>query len=396
MEKDKLMDKACWTPKEITSRMDLMIKSGQDVNEEFYRDITPITAEYLDTPIGSISSISSELLYKDKLEHFGVMWGYKRNNYMIKPGIYAIGNPKPSSLVIVSCNYKLTFDILRKDLRNVDCWLLILETNGVNVWCASGKGTFGTEELIRRIRKVKLESLVNHRVLILPQLGASGVDVSKLKKETGFRGIFGPIRSEDIEDYIKNKFKASKEMRNVKFTISDRAKLTPLSFVQNIKYYFVALVIILLMNVIGGTVSLGIGELIKITIIQSIPMLLATVVAAMIFPIALPVIPFKSFALKGFVLSLFFLGVLSSMSYNFMIQNNMYFLGYSLITIALVTNICLNFTGSTTYTSFSGVVKETLWALPACIAFSIIGVILMIISLVWGGLMWWSKNILKM
>lgn len=359
-----------------------MIKSGQDVNEEFYRDITPITAEYLDTPIGSISSISSELLYKDKLEHFGVMWGYKRNNYMIKPGIYAIGNPKPSSLVIVSCTYKLTFDILRKDLRNVDCWLLILETNGVNVWCASGKGTFGTEELIRRIRKVKLESLVNHRVLILPQLGASGVDVSKLKKETGFRGMFGPIRSEDIEDYIKNKFKASKEMRNVKFTISDRAKLTPLSFVQNIKYYFVALVIILLMNFIGGTVSLGIGELIKTTIIQSIPMLLATVVAAMIFPIALPVIPFKSFALKGFVVSLFFLGVLSSMSYNFMIQNNMYFLGYSLITIALVTNICLNFTGSTTYTSFSGVVKETLWALPACIAFSIIGAILMIISLV--------------
>jgi CO dehydrogenase/acetyl-CoA synthase gamma subunit (corrinoid Fe-S protein) len=65
--------------------------------------------------------------------------------------------------VLVSANYKLTFDSVRKNLNAFDCWLLILDTKGVNVWCAAGKGTFGTDELVSRINAVGLGEIVERQ-----------------------------------------------------------------------------------------------------------------------------------------------------------------------------------------------------------------------------------------
>ena len=167
---------------------------------------------------------------------------------MIKPGIYAIGNPKPSSPVIVSCNYKYTFDLVRKELEGVDCWVLILNTFGVNVWCAAGKGTFGTGELIRRIAAVKLDKVINHKILIVPQLGATGINSHEVRKATGYRVVFGPVEAKDLKEFISNRFKATEEMRRVRFDFLDRLKLTPLQFIQSIKYYFIALIILIMTN----------------------------------------------------------------------------------------------------------------------------------------------------
>lgn len=361
--------------------MDL-INNGQNLNEEYYRDLSDITIDYIETSVGKIKVISNELTSKDKLEHFGVMWGYKRNNYMIKPGIYALGNPKPTSPVLVSCNYKLTFDLLRRDLNGLDCWILILETNGVNVWCASGKGTFGTEELIGRIKSTKLEAIVSHKALILPQLGASGVSIPKLKTESGFRGIFGPIRSEDINEFINNKYKATEGMRQVKFDLKDRAKLTPLNIVQNYKYYFYTLAMLLIVNILCSITSVMEMDIFKDSLIQSIAALFGVIVATVVFPLVLPLIPFKAFSLKGMVLSLLYILMFFVTKDYFHLQSNIYFIGYSLVLSALITNISLNFTGSTTYTSFSGVVKETLWALPLCILTVVIGIVIMVIAVV--------------
>ena len=47
----------------------------------------------------------------------------------------------------------MTVDLVRGDLAGVDAWLLVLETYGVNVWCAAGKGTFSH----RRARPAHLQ-----------------------------------------------------------------------------------------------------------------------------------------------------------------------------------------------------------------------------------------------
>jgi CO dehydrogenase/acetyl-CoA synthase gamma subunit (corrinoid Fe-S protein) len=95
-------------------------------------------------------------------------------NYTVEPGLYSIGDPDESSPVLVTANYRLTCDQLRKAMEKSSVWVLVINTKGINVWCAAGKGTFGTSELINRIKCTGLESIVKHKSLILPQLGAAG------------------------------------------------------------------------------------------------------------------------------------------------------------------------------------------------------------------------------
>ncbi len=94
-------------------------------------------------------------------------------DYKIHPGLYAFGNPDRQSPVLVTANYKMSFDRLREAISERSAWLLVLNTEGINVWCAAGKETFGTTELVRRIALTGLDKIVDHRRLVLPQLARS-------------------------------------------------------------------------------------------------------------------------------------------------------------------------------------------------------------------------------
>lgn len=294
---------------------------------------------------------------------------------MIKPGVYAIGNPKPSSPVIVTCNYKYTFDLVRKELKDVDCWVLILNTFGVNVWCAAGKGTFGTGELIRRIAAVKLDKITNHKVLIVPQLGATGINSHEVKKTTGYRIVFGPVEAKDLKEFISNRFKATEEMRRVRFNIMDRLKLTPLQFIQSIKLYFVALIILVMTNLITLR-SLDIA--LNRSIHQSLPFIIGIAIASILFPLLLPALPFRSFSLNGVLLGIIFIIPVMLLKDIFLLTESViWIVSYMALVITMMANITLSFTGSTTYTSFSGVLKETLWTIPISIVAVVISIITM-------------------
>lgn len=116
-----------------------------------------IALDSIDTPIGKIPIVPTFLNFNDKLDAWKVRWTIGRMNYTVEPGIYAVGNPTADSPVLVSANYKLSFDLLRKELQDLDAWILVLDTNGINVWCAAGKGTFGTDELIAKIAETDLK-----------------------------------------------------------------------------------------------------------------------------------------------------------------------------------------------------------------------------------------------
>jgi CO dehydrogenase/acetyl-CoA synthase gamma subunit (corrinoid Fe-S protein) len=122
-----------------------------------------------------IRKTSAVLTLGDRLDHVKARWGYRRDRHRVDPGLYGLGEPGRSSPVFVTANYTLSFDALRSALVGRDAYLLVLDTAGINVWCAAGKGTFGTDELVRRIEAVGLHQVVDHRLLILPQLGAPGV-----------------------------------------------------------------------------------------------------------------------------------------------------------------------------------------------------------------------------
>ena len=176
-------------------------------------------------------STTYQLTSADRWDTFQARVGINRSLHRVKPGLYALGSPTPDSPVFVTANYKLSFNALRSSLAGVDGWILVLDTHGINVWCAAGKGTFGTNELVKRIESSGLKDIVNTRVLILPQLGATGVMAHIVKKRTGFKVEYGPVRAEDLKEYLRNR-QATAEMREVRFSIKDRLTLIPVDIIN--------------------------------------------------------------------------------------------------------------------------------------------------------------------
>src|SRR5512136_881089 len=160
-----------------------------------------------------ILPVQSRLTASDRWDHVLARIGVKRGEHRVEPGLYALGSPTPESPVFVSANYTLSFDALRSSLDGIDGYILVLDTKGINVWCAAGKGTFGTEEVIKRVQDTELSQVVSHRRLILPQLGAPGVSAHEVQKRTGFKVDYGPVRASDIPRYLSKGPDA--EMRRV-------------------------------------------------------------------------------------------------------------------------------------------------------------------------------------
>ena len=308
---------------------------------------------YYEEPI--VRNVSASLTLSDTLGAWKARWGIGRMEYKVDPGLYAVGNPGSDSPVLVSANYKLTFDVLRKNLDGLDCWLLILDAKGINVWCAAGKGTFGTEELIRRIESSELSKYVSHRKLVLPQLCATGVSAHETKGRSGYSVAFGPVRAEDIKEYIDAGYKATKEMRTVRFNMWDRVVLTPVELVSALKVTMPVIGAMLLAEPLFGTSSYA----------YDAAALAGSVAAGSVLtPALLPFIPGRAFAWKGWLAGLAVTAGSLSASGKLKRGNRLLSAGHLLLFPALSSYLALNFTGASTYTSPSGVNKEMKTALP--------------------------------
>ncbi len=204
------------------------------------------------TPVGSVPQVASKLRWQDRWGATKARWGVGRMDYAIDPGLYALGNPDRESPVLVSANYKMSFDRLRSALPGRDAWILVLDTKGINVWCAAGKGTFGTEELAKRIETSGLKEVVSHRSVIVPQLGAPGVAAHTVKKLSGFGVRYGPINAEDLPAYMDAGFKATHKMRLKTFPLRERAVLIPIELVETIKPTLIIAPVLFLLGGIGG------------------------------------------------------------------------------------------------------------------------------------------------
>ncbi|MEO5361907.1 MAG: mercury methylation corrinoid protein HgcA [Nitrospirota bacterium] len=313
----------------------------------------------------NIQKVSATLSRNDKWGAVKCRLTSFRNHYTVTPGLYTIGTPSENSDVFVSANYKLSFDKLRSALAGMNAWILVLNTKGINVWCAAGKGTFSTEELVKKIFDTNLPLCVRHRKLIVPQLGAVGVSAHKVLKATGFRVLFGPVYAADIAAYIKNGYKAPQEMRAVHFTLVDRLILTPMEIIPMLKWYPVFAAAVLIFFGVHRT-----GIVFRDAFYDGIPFLLLGLTAilsgAFITSVCLPVIPFRAFSLKGWLTGLLttFLTqkLFPEMPLSLMLFTYLFF-------PAVSSFAALQFTGSTTFTGMSGVKKELKYAVYAYIVF---------------------------
>jgi hypothetical protein len=313
-----------------------------------------------------IGITDSTITLSNRLDHFLARLGINRMGHRVEPGLYRIGSPTAESPVLASANYTLSFDAVRSALAGSDAYILVLDTKGINVWCAAGKGTFGTNELVTRIETAGLAGIVNHRKIIIPQLGAPGISAHDVQRRSGFKVEYGPVRARDLPEYLKTG-KATPEMRRVRFPVRDRIVLAPIELVH---IALPAIIIAAVLWFLAGPVAV-------------LAAISAVVAGTVLFPVLLPFIPTGDFSIKGLLL-----GGVVAIPFSAAFASTPALPGWAmliaaitplLIMPAVIAYLALNFTGSTTFTSRTGVRKEIFRYIPVMAFMAVSGIILGIV-----------------
>lgn len=316
--------------------------------------------------------MATTLSARDIVETITIRFGYDRYDYKVVPGLYCVGNPTPESPVLVTCNYKLTFDMVRKELKGTDAWLLIADTRGINVWCAAGKDLFSTEEIMLSVTSSRLAEIVSHRELILPQLGATGVAAHKVRKGCGFKVTYGPVWASDLPAFMENRKTATEAMRTVTFTLAQRVELIPVElFTLGKPLLCIALAAFLLSGIGPDIFSVSAAWE------RGLAALCATIAGILAGNILVPVflsrLPWRMFSPKGALMGLA-VGTLNGLLFTSFLT-----LGDSVALVlwssAVGSYLAMNFTGSTPFTSPTGVEKEMRRFIPLQIATSLLALI---------------------
>jgi hypothetical protein len=339
----------------------------------------PFVIGSIETPIGKVPRVSSSWDRADYWGTFKARWGVGRMSYMVDPGLYALGNPLDSSPVLVTANYKMSFDRLRKALPGFDAWILVLDTKGINVWCAAGKGTFGTLELVNRMESSGLSKTVSHRQIILPQLAGPGVAAHLAKKLSGFKLIYGPVRAEDLPAFLNNGLKITPEMRVKSFGLRERIVLIPVELVGALKVALIVIPILLLLSGLLGPLDFK-ANLLSHGLLAAAAVLTAVFCGAVLTPVFLPWLPGRPFSLKGLPLGILGAAFLLLSTWGGG-ESLLEMLAWFLLVPAVAAYLAMNFTGASTYTSLSGVKKEIRWALPFEIGVGVVGLGLWVCAL---------------
>ena len=303
--------------------------------------------------------------------------GIARESYIVSPGLYGIGEPDRKSPVIVTANYKLSFDTVRFAMADHDLWLLVLDTRGINVWCAAGKNTFSTDELVTRIENANLGELVEHRTIIVPQLGASGVAAHTVKRRTGFSVVYGPVRVGDLSAFLKNDNQAEPAMRMATFSFTERAVLIPveLYLLKGVLWWLLPLLFL----ISGFTTDFF---SIQAALSRGLFLLASTIIGiisgAILVPLVLPYLPGRSFSLKGAIS-----GIVTGGLFIYSLQSIVTIpekFAIVLWIISVSSYLGMNFTGSTPFTSASGVEWEMKRALPLQVGATTVALVLWVFA----------------
>ncbi|MEM4462220.1 MAG: acetyl-CoA decarbonylase/synthase complex subunit gamma [Candidatus Bathyarchaeia archaeon] len=126
-----------------------------------------------------------------------------RRPRIVNPGIYSIGSTSRSAPIVVTSNYALTFDIVRRILEasGIGCWILVIDTGGLSVASAIGGGKFTARQIAEALQAYRDKVDIDRVPIIIPGLASS----IKPELETlGFNIIVGPVKAKDLPILIKS------------------------------------------------------------------------------------------------------------------------------------------------------------------------------------------------
>jgi NAD-dependent dihydropyrimidine dehydrogenase PreA subunit len=142
-----------------------------------------------------------------------------------RTGLVKIGTPGRDSPVLLTCNFRLTVERVRRAIQGIDAYLLVANSRGINVWCAATGGLFTNHDVIAVLKTSGIEDLVDHRQLILPQLAATGIEGAVVHRKTGWTVVWGPVRASAIPAFLKAGSQAAGSMRTIDFPWPQRLEM---------------------------------------------------------------------------------------------------------------------------------------------------------------------------
>ena len=164
-------------------------------------------------------------------------------------------------------------------------------------------------------------------------------------------------------------------MRRVRFGFADRVKLIPVDFVSGARYVFGAAALFFIAAGISRE-GFSIQHSLESFFPSAVNVLAAYCAGIVVTPMALPFIPVRSFASKGLLAGLAL--TVGLLPFQTLGGTAISVIAWFLFIPGLASFVAMNFTGSSTYTSLSGVKKEMRIALPVQLASAGIAFILII------------------
>lgn len=309
--------------------------------------------------------------FRSQIRIFRCVFTGQVDRVPIEPGIYQSGNPDENSPIIVTANYEFTYIKVMRDLKDRDAWVLCVDSNGINVWCAARGNDFGNNQLLEVIEATEIKNITKKKTLLLPQLSAGGIAIPQLPKnsvEFPFRVRYGPVWSKFIPQFLdENPAQKPERMKLAKFSLYHRirAGITHVSFLFRKIFLLPLIVLVLLFSILTWFNKLWwIGEL-------SLWILTANFIVMFLFPISGFT---RKFIFKGIFFGIINMILLGGLSY--LIHNSLFYVLWQLCFYFWITFFSvMSFSGYTMATSPREIQEEY----PI---FNLINKILFVLSLI--------------
>jgi hypothetical protein len=279
------------------------------------------------------------------------MWlhGFHRS-YAVEPGLYFTGAAwDPDAPLLVTGNYLLSVLAVVRAVGERPVRILVVDTDGINVWCAAGKGRFSADTILVELDRYGPDLLGDRPRLILPKLALAGVKIGLLRK-LGYRPVIGPVHARDLPDWLDHPPLKNRTEDRVLFGWRARAFCWMPGLLQYLGYSALILLGLLGVEALGGPRA-PVGML-------GIVAWLGTA-----YPLLFPFIPGARFAVKGLWLggltaaALTIGGFVSGASAAMLASTVSFTLAFALL-------VGLSFTGNSAVSNYSEVRKEIARFLP--------------------------------
>jgi len=214
--------------KPVRNIADEMRQAGFEITEERYSFLESfVTVVARRSKVAQLAAVARVMNPDQDRSHIKSLFDFCGRWFPnpVVPGLRRIGTPDRDSPVVVTGNFHLTVRRVEKALTSQNCYLLVVQSKGINVWCASAGGEMNTHSIITALKTSDIASLVDHRELILPQLSATGIDTKLLKKVSGWKGKWGPVYANSLPELIANGHIKTQEQRRVRFDLPFRMEM---------------------------------------------------------------------------------------------------------------------------------------------------------------------------